>query len=279
MTTLVTGSRGRVGRALLELLHSQGLEARAASKAPEELDLPDGIPSVRCDLTEPDTFPAALEGVTSVFLYAEASRLDTFLEEAARAGVRQIVLLSSSSVLTPDAETHAIARLHVDAEKALEASPIASTFLRPGHFATNALQWSRAVKSTGAVSLPYPHAYTDPIHEADIADVALEALKDPRPDGTAWTLTGPESLTFQDQIDHLARVTGRPVTVNAVSRDAWKKEAAAYVPEAFADVLLDVWESTDGSPVELTRTVEEVTGHPARSFATWAEDHADDFRP
>ncbi|MCO6007740.1 hypothetical protein NE236_22440 [Actinoallomurus purpureus] len=51
----------------------------------------------------------------------------------------------------------------------------------------------------------------------------------------------------------------------------------AAVPGAFAECLLDWWESNDGSPVEITDTVRELTGRPARTFATWAEDHAADF--
>ncbi|MET8248124.1 hypothetical protein ABZV31_29210 [Streptomyces sp. NPDC005202] len=53
---------------------------------------------------------------------------------------------------------------------------------------------------------------------------------------------------------------------------------AEYVPAAFANSLLDWWLFNDGSPVDLTQTVQELTGHPARTFATWAQDHADDFR-
>ncbi|MFL6055761.1 MAG: hypothetical protein ACJ72W_23100 [Actinoallomurus sp.] len=50
-----------------------------------------------------------------------------------------------------------------------------------------------------------------------------------------------------------------------------------HIPAAFADSLLDWWEHNDGSPVELTGTVGELTGRPARTFATWARDHAGDF--
>jgi hypothetical protein len=32
------------------------------------------------------------------------------------------------------------------------------------------------------------------------------------------------------------------------------------------------------NPEEVTSTVEDVTGRPARSYAQWAIDHADDFR-
>ncbi len=277
MTILVTGSRGLVGGTLLALLHGNGHRVRAASKEPEKLSPPGGVPTVRCDLTDPATFPAALAGVTSVFLYAEPSHIGSFVEQAADAGVEHIVLLSSSSVLSPDADTNPIARSHREVEQALTASSVETTLLWPGTFASNALQWSWPIRSTGVVGLPYSNSHTDPIHEADIADVALAVLTDPELSGKEYHLTGPESLTFRDQLHHIARVTGRPVAVEAISEEAWREEMAKYMPGDFADALLTWWRAHDGVPAEITRTVERVTGHPARPFATWVQDHADAF--
>ncbi|MEU1672631.1 NAD(P)H-binding protein [Streptomyces roseifaciens] len=279
MTTLVTGSRGRVGRALIDLLHARGHAVLAASRAPGDLALPDGVPSIRLVLDEPETFPAALDGVTSVFLYAEAAHTAAFARAAADAGVRHIVLLSSSSVHYPDAATHPVARPHREAEQALAAGPVSATFLRPGVFATNALGWSRSIKETGTVDLPYPGAYTDPIHEQDLAEAAFTVLTDPAHQGRAYTLSGPEALSFLDQAEQISRVTGVPVTVNTVSPEAWKEAAGPYLPGHFADALLAFWKSSDGRPGPLAGGVEELTGRPARTFATWAEDHAADFRP
>ncbi|WP_058042371.1 NAD(P)H-binding protein [Streptomyces roseifaciens] len=279
MTTLVTGSRGRVGRALIDILHARGHAVRAASRTPGELTLPDGVPSMRLALDEPETFRAALDGVASVFLYAEASHTAAFARAAADAGVRHIVLLSSSSVHYPDAATHPVARPHREAEQALAAGPVTATFLRPGVFATNTLGWTRSVKATGTVDLPYPGAYTDPIHEQDLAEAAFTVLTDPARQGGAYTLSGPEVLTFLDQAEQISRVAGVPVTVNPVSPEAWKEAAGPHLPGHFADALLSFWKSSDGKPGRLAGGVEELTGRPARTFATWVEDHAADFRP
>ncbi|GAA3117876.1 NAD(P)H-binding protein [Streptosporangium carneum] len=278
MTILVTGGRGLVAGTLLPLLHGKGHDVRVASSDPAKLNPPEGVPTVKCDLTDPTTFPAALDGVTSVFLYAEPAHIDAFVERAVDAGVRHIVLLSSSSVIAPDADTNPIARSHRAVEQALTASPIETTLLWPGAFASNALQWSWSIKSTGTIDLPYPNAHVDPIHEADIADVALAVLTDPALSGKEYHLTGPESLSFQEQLDRIAHVAGRPLSINVISEEAWKEEMTKYVPGEFADALLTWWREHDGSPTETTGTVEQVTGRPARSFATWAEDHADVFR-
>ena len=278
MTVLVTGSRGSVGSALVGLLHAQGLDARAASSHPDQLTTPEDVPRARCDLTDPTSFPAALAGIDSVFLYAGASHIDEFLAEAAKAGVRHIVLLSSIAVIGPDAATSPVAESHIEVENALAASPITATVLRPGAFAGNAKAWSWPIKAGGSVSVPYPGAHTDPLDERDIADVALAVLTRPELAGRAYTLGGPESLTFEDQAACIARVTGVPVAVEAVSREEWKDQMAEYLPGHFADALLDWWQATDGVPVETTRTVEELTGHPARPFAEWVAEHAAEFK-
>ncbi|MFF8288491.1 NAD(P)H-binding protein [Streptomyces sp. NPDC016309] len=281
MTVLVTGSRGRVGSTLLTLLHDRGVPVRAASAGPAGLVLPAGVAAVRCDLRDPATFPAALDGVDSVFLYAEPSHAEAFAAEARAAGVRHVVLLSSSAVLSPDAEANPIGASHLAAERALAAAAAGGafdvTFLRPGAFATNALQWAPAITSTGVVDLPHPEAVGDPIHEEDVAEVAYAALTDDRLRGSTLVLTGPEALTFTEQLEVLGRVTGRGITVRPVPPEEWKASVAQYVPAEFADALLDHWSACTTGPVALTRTVEEVTGRPARTFARWAADHADAF--
>ncbi|MCG5215965.1 NAD(P)H-binding protein [Streptosporangium sp. KLBMP 9127] len=265
MTILVTGGRGAVAKSLLALLDRAGQTVRVGSRRPEEVR-----GAVRCDLGDPDTFPEALRGVESVFLYAEASTVEAFAEQAAVAGVEHVVLLSSSMAADPADPHHVV-------ERALHPHPFEVTVLRPGTFAGNARQWSWPIRTASAVSLPYPNAYTDPLHEADLAEVAYEVLRDPGLHGGIYTVTGPESLTFAEQIGRIADVTGKPIAVHEVSRAAWKAEMADHLPGAFADKLLDWWHSADGVPAVLTDTVKRVTGHPARPFATWAGDNVADF--
>ncbi|MEW1893248.1 NAD(P)H-binding protein [Streptomyces sp. NPDC085659] len=279
MPTLVTGCRGRVGAALTALLHQGGHPVRAASRKAAELTPPPGVPAVTCDLGDPGTFPAALEGVDSVFLYAEPAHIDAFLTAARAAGVRHIVLLSSSSVLVPDPAANPIAAAHHAVEQALLASPLTATLLRPGAFATNAYGWSGAFRSGRPVDLPFPRSEGSPVHEADLAEAALAALTDPALQGAAYHLTGPASLSAAEQVRVLADASGTPAAVHEVSPAAWKESMASYMPAEVADGLLAYWAATDGIPAEVADGVEKLTGRPARSFATWAAEHAAAFRP
>ncbi|MFE0772059.1 NAD(P)H-binding protein [Streptomyces sp. NPDC058861] len=283
MTVLVTGARGRVASTLLELLVVAGIEARAGSRNPADLSPPAGTGTVHCDLTDPATFDTALKGVDSVFLYAEAVHADTFAERARAAGVEHVVLLSSSAVLAPDAGENAVAARHLAAERALAAAAASGAFeathLQPGAFATNALAWARPLKAGRGPDLPHPHAHSDPIHERDLAEAALAVLTEPGLRGSSHWLTGPASLDFTEQLAILAEVTGRPAPHTAVTPEEWKRSVAAFMPEPLADGLLAHWAAHDGRPAPLTDTVETLTGHPPRTFATWASDHAEAFRP
>ncbi|MFF8268873.1 NAD(P)H-binding protein [Streptomyces sp. NPDC016562] len=271
MSILVTGGRGAVARGLCDLLTARGIAHRIGSR---ERDAPG---AVHCDLTDPATFAGALAGIRSVFLYAEASGIDAFVKEAVAAGVEHVALLSSSSVLSPGAADSPLSAAHLAVEQALLASPLRTTLLRPGSFASNARGWAWSMKSGRPVHLPYPGAYADPVHEADLAEAAFAVLTDPALGGRAYTLTGPQSLTFAAQIAIIGEVLGRPISFEAVSAEQWKAEVDGYIPGPYADALLEYWASTDGLPVEITPAVERLTGHPARTFRTWVEDHGDAF--
>jgi uncharacterized protein YbjT (DUF2867 family) len=278
MTILVTGSRGRVARTLIDRLHAQGVPLRAASSDPGAPDPPDGVPAVRCVLDDPATFAPALEGVRSVFLYAgrAPAAVSAFAEEAAAAGVRHIVLLSSSAVLAPGGSDDLLAGHHASAEEALRAGPVPVTFLRPGDFAGNALRWGRSIAATDAVQLPYPDAHTVPLHEDDLAEAAAAVLTSPeRHAAPAYTLTGPQSLTFREQAGLIGASRGRAVRVTAMSPAEWKESSG--IPAPYADALLAYWRSHDASPAPTTSTVTALTGRPARPFADWAATHAAAF--
>jgi uncharacterized protein YbjT (DUF2867 family) len=274
---LITGGRGAVARHLTTKLVEHNHAVQVGSTDPGKLDPPPGVPTVKLDLTDPATFAAALSSIDSVFLYAESAHITEFVAAAEAAGVRHIVVLSTAAVLGPDADTDHLAKSHLDVENAVRKSSISTTILRPGSFAGNAAAWAWPIKSGHPVSLPFPNAHNDPIHEHDVAEAAFAVLTEPRFQQREYVLSGPESLTFAEQIDQLAAATGRTITINQVTPEQWKKEMADYVPELYADALLNWWKSNDGKPVQLTGTVEELTGHPARSFATWAQDHLNDF--
>ncbi|MEV0250984.1 NAD(P)H-binding protein [Nocardia sp. NPDC050712] len=272
---LITGGRGAVATHLSVLLRADGHTVRVGSARPEALDQP----AVACDLRDPSTFAGALGGADAVFLYAEAAHLTEFVGAAAEAGVGHIVLLSSSSTLDPDAAANPVAKTHLDAERGLDDAPMTVTVLRPGAFAGNARSWSHPIRAGHPVELPFPNAYTDPIHEHDLAAVAHALLTRPAHRGRRHTLTGPQTLTFREQLALIAGVIGRPVDCAHVTPEAWRATVSEYIPPAYATGLLDYWARCDGLPTPLTDAVEQIIGRPARPFTEWVIDHVDEFAP
>ncbi|MFI7399990.1 NmrA family NAD(P)-binding protein [Streptomyces sp. NPDC049541] len=270
---VVTGATGNVGRALVERLVADGRPVRALTRDPQRAELPAGAEVVRLQHDRPE---ALFEGATKLFLYVQAG---TDLPAAARAaGVRHVVLLSSGIIQDGADETHPIHVMHATVERAIRDSGLEWTFLRPNAFATNALHWAPQIRSGNTVRGVFAGGLSAPIHEDDIAAVAERALLDPGHEGAVHRLTGPEAISNADQIATIGRVIGRDLDFVEVAPDQAGPELFPHLPPQLRESLLASFAATVGVPPEITTTVEKITGTPARTFATWAEDHADDFR-
>ncbi|MEU3482036.1 NAD(P)H-binding protein [Streptomyces sp. NPDC033753] len=277
MTTLITGARGKVGQAVIARLHSAGLPVRAASAEPAALTVPAGVESCELVLDRPETFAAALRGVRQVFLYPQPAGIHELVAAAEAAGVEHVVLLSSSSVLGPDAENDPLASHSLKVERALAASTLTCTFLRPDAFASNSLGWAWPIGRSMPVQLAYPDAHIAPIHPEDIADIAFEALTGDSLTGRHITLTGAESLTFRRQLQVLADAIGREVPVEHVTRAEAEQQMGAHMPAHMVASLLDLWEAANHGPASIADTTETLLGRPARTYRQWAHENSAAF--
>ncbi|MEU6668154.1 NAD(P)H-binding protein [Streptomyces sp. NPDC046727] len=275
---LVTGATGNVGRHALEMLLAQGREVRAMSREPERATWPAGVQTVAADLTDPASLATALAGVEAVFLFAVPGSGPAFVAAAEAAGVRRVVLLSSGSVDDEAEEQDGpIAAYHAEIEQALRGSSLEWTFLRPDVFAANTLMWAGQTKSGDVVRGAYADATAAPIHEADIAAVAVAALTEDGHAGEIYWLTGPQSLSHADQADIIGDVLGRPITYEELPVEAVRQAMSAHVPGPILDGILKVWADSVGRPALVTADVEKITGRTARSYRDWVSDHAAAF--
>lgn len=267
MTILITGARGKVGQAIIARLHTAGLPVRAASANPAELTVPDGVE--KTELT-----PAAFDGVSQVFLYPSPEGVGAFIKNAQAAGVEHVVLLSSSSVLAPGADNDPLALESLLVERALAASDLTCTFLRPDAFASNALGWAYQPK-------PIHHAYPDatiaPIHPEDIADIAVEALTGTALRGRHITLTGAEQLTFREQLAVISEVTGRDIPVVKITHEEAERQMGTFMPPTMVSSLLALWATATEHPVAIAETTQTLLNRPARTFRQWATENSGAF--
>lgn len=98
MTILVTGATGHVGRHVVAQLVAAGAPVRALTRNPAAATFPAGVEVVQGDLLEPASVAAALTGVDRLYLFPEPRTATEVVSAAKRAGVRQIVTLSSGAV-------------------------------------------------------------------------------------------------------------------------------------------------------------------------------------
>lgn len=274
MTILITGARGKVGRAVLDRLQAAGHAVRAASKSPADLDVP--VETVELDLTNPATFDAALAGVSQVFLYPEPDGIHALIESMRSAGVKHVVLLSSSSVLAPGADTDPLAHHSLLVERALAS--LTCTILRPDAFASNAFGWSYFIGAQLPVPLAYPGASVASIHTDDLADIATAALTGDALTGRAFTLTGAESLTFHEQLAVIGRLLGREIVVEEITRAEAEQQMGRFMPAPMAGALLDLWSAATAGPAAIGDTTQTLLGVPARTFEQWVAEHLAAFQ-
>lgn len=279
---VVFGATGRVGRQVLLHLPSREVQIRAVVRNPDIAGLPPHVEVLHGDLTKPESLDVCLHDVDAVFLVwtaprsAAAGALDRILRRTGR-----VVFLSS-----PYKTAHPLFQqpnpmrlLHREIDRLIETSGADWTFLRPGMFAANASGWwAPQIRAGDVVRWPRLSAPTAPVHERDIAAVAVRALCEDGHAGAEYVLTGPESLTQLEQIETLGSAVGRRLRVEEISPDEARREWVGFMPSHVVDMLLDAWEAAIGQPAHVTSTVEEVTGSSARTFREWATDHASEFQ-
>jgi uncharacterized protein YbjT (DUF2867 family) len=274
--TLVMGARGSVGKHVLGELIALGVPVRASARSPEPGQFPEGVDVRAADLTDPDSLAPAFDGAGQVFLYANHEGVQGVIDTARTAGVRRIVLMSSGSVMHPTSKGNTITEEHRDVEDAFAAA-IGLTVIpiRPLVLATNSLGWAYPIKAAGAVSLYQPDALTAPIHERDIAAVAVAALTGD--DDTTGLLTGPTRLTQRDQVAAIAAATGKDIAVNDLTRADALAQFSRFMLAGEAEAVLQFLDDAAMGNSPATDTVEQILGRAAVSFDVWAADHTADF--
>ncbi|WP_214322703.1 NAD(P)H-binding protein [Nonomuraea sediminis] len=265
---LVTGGAGNVGANVVRQLLDAGEKVRVMTRNPSDRSFPDGVEVVPGDLARPETLPAALSGIERAFLFPVFTGLDGFLDAARQADLQHVVLLSSSSVTysTPGL----IGEQHLRLERAVAASGLPWTFVRPDAFMTNDLAWAPQIIDDGVVRGVYGEAALAPVDPRDIAAVAVQALLDQRA-GEAYMLTGPQSLTQIQRVRIIAETIGRPLRFEEVPREQFREQMLSHgTPAPVVDELLDGFAARVGKTAEISTAVEEVAGRPAFTYAQWA---------
>ncbi len=273
----VAGASGTVGSELVKALSKRQIRFRVGHHQ-RPVGAP-GAESVPFDYEKLDTIKSALAGAEAVFLLSGLVTPELkVVREAKAAGVKRLVKLS---VWGAAEEAFSFAKWHRPVEREIEASGLRWTFLRPNGFMQNVVNFMGAtIKAQGAFYAPEAEARISHVDARDIAEVAATVLTGAGHEGKAYTLSGPQALTYGEIADTLSRVLGRKISCVSISDDDYRKGAmGAGMPEVYADALVDLARYyREGGAARVTADVKAVTGREPIAFEQFARDHADRLR-
>ena len=298
-TILITGATGLLGSEVMKQLSSvtPAVKIKAAIHSVENLkrvkenDAAARVEPVLFDYEKPETLREALGSVDKLFLLTpetpKASELaSNAVSEAKKAGIRHIVKQSVQAADNTAAAIVSTIRLHRQAEEIIEESGIPYTFLRPGEFMQNFIRWySETIKEQGAFYLPAAgDTKVGFVDVRDIAAVAVKALTEEEDENgkhknKAYTITGPEELSYYQAAEILSNAIGRKIDyVNISEEEARRAMKDMGISDWLINGVIEVIELYRSGIPQLSSAVEEVTGKKPISFSQFAKDYAHVFR-
>ncbi|SDL23683.1 Uncharacterized conserved protein YbjT, contains NAD(P)-binding and DUF2867 domains [Glycomyces sambucus] len=229
-TILVTGATGRQGGAVAARLLADGWRVRAltrdASSAKAKALKESGAEVVEGDLGDRNSLDRAAAGAWGVFsVHAGAyeggpyghdlgheERSAANLGAAAKqAGAAHLVHSSAVGVGGPLEPHMEMLQRKAEAERAIRASGVPYTMLRPTSFMENTFDSFRELQDGALVTALHAGTYEPHIAADDIAAFAAIAFADPAAhEGKAYELAG-DDITQLEKAAIISRVTGRQV--------------------------------------------------------------------
>lgn len=284
---LITGATGTNGQEIVKQLAARGVAVRAMVRNLEKGEPLKAFNAelVEGDFSNPASLDAALKGVDKALMLppiapnaVELQR--NFIEAAKKAGTAYIVKFSAIGA-DPNSPMR-LGRWHGDAEQMLADSGIAYCTLRPNGFMQNFFAFAPLIANQGIFTQPGGQSSISHIDVRDISEAIVQTLlNETAHAGKAYTLTGPESLSFDQVADNFAQVLGHPVQYIDQAPEEFKANMLAWgQPEWLADTFNEMFALyRTGWGAEVTEDFTTITGHAPRSFKQFIQDHRQAFMP
>jgi len=257
---LVLGGTGKTGRRVAKKLQAKGIPTRIASRS--------AMPSF--DWNDESTWPAALDGISAVYLsyapdLAVPGATDTvrnLVAQAVDAGVTRLVLLSGRG----EEEAQACERI-------VQETDLEWTVVRASWFMQNFSEGEfTGMVLDGAITLPAADIPEPFIDINDIADVAVAALTEEGHVHEIYEVTGPRLMTFTELAREISEAAGRTVPFVQIPADAFAtavEESGA--PEDVAWLLSYLFETVlDGRNAYVSDGVQRALGREPTDFSAFA---------
>lgn len=225
---LVSGATGFIGRRLTSRLLEDGCRVRCMVRSSVS-SVPDGAETVRADMLDPTSLPAALAGVDTAYYLVHAmsggragfERRDreaaaNFVAAAEKAGVRRVIYLGGLGETGDDLSEHLKSRLEVAG--ILKGGRFATTFLRAaiilgGGGASFEMIHSLVNRLPLMITPRWVNTRCQPIAVEDVIAYLAGCLADERTAGRTFDIGGPEVLTYREMMERFARIEGRQLFI------------------------------------------------------------------
>ena len=287
MTLLITGASGNLGRRAAELVleRDDRPELILVTRRPDAIaDLAEPGATVRFgDFADPASLAAAFAGADRMLLISTDAFGDervaqhrAAIDAAREVGVRHVAY--TSFVNPTAANPVAIVPDHRATEDYLAASGLEWTFLRSAQWVEWQIpdgepdrfpEWA-SVPQTGVLRHNRGDGKSAYVSRGDFAAAATAVLTGGAEHaGRAYDITGPELMTAAQLAEACAKITGRPVTAQAVSDTQFIEGlVVAGVPEFVAAVIASFGAATRLGALEVMSTaVADLTGRPATTVS------------
>lgn len=280
---LVTGATGNVGRSVVQQLTEWEIpfvaagsnRARVAAVAP-------GLDTRRLDFHDPGSYDGAVRGMRGLFLLRPPpianvrETLNVLVDRAIAAGVEHVTFLSVMGA------EHQPWIPHHKVERHLLGSGVTCTLLRAGFFAQNIGDAYRAdIHERSEIFVPAGRGKAAFVDVRDIAELAARSFIDPALRGRAFTLTGPEPVSFDDVASALSDELGRSVRYRPASVLGYLRHLRQrQLPwgQAIVQTVLHLG-LRFGNAKQVDPTLEKLLGRRPLTVRQYIHDHRSLWRP
>ena len=282
---LITGGTGTFGGTIARQLAESGVTGKALVRGPDRAEsLSDlGFEIVAGDLTEPESLPAAIDGVDRILLWSgndphQVAAQRTLIDAAVAAGVRHVVMVSAHSAgLTPPVS---FGVAHHAIEEQVQRSGLSWTIVRPYLFMQNFVRFALKIVSRGKVIAPVNDAGVAMVDMHDVAAVAVRALTEDHHVDKTYEVSGPEALSFARATHIISHVTGKQVThinppriLTGLLLKTMTDLSSREIP-----LVLQLFDSIRaGDQDRVTDVFAQVVGQIPRTFDDYVREHVEVF--
>jgi uncharacterized protein YbjT (DUF2867 family) len=290
---LVTDVTSQVSKAVVAELAQQSVPVRvlapdgaAAAVTIADPDsavypkLASNVEWIRASACDPVALGNALKGVEGIFLASPLSpkMADEHLRvvtTAKSAGVRNVVQLSGVGADANMCCTRVL-RWFGQAETTVTTEALSITRLRPTFLMQNLLEFATSIAQQGLIAGPFRSIKWTWVDARDVAAVAVAALTTSAHTGKTYTVTGTETLSYQEVAERLSRSLGKPIRYTDITANearGWLQGKG--VQPVMIEAKLEMWDACASNLINVAPTdvVKEVTGRAPRSLEDFARDY------